>query len=139
MGRDALNPCKQCGAERVRWGSRPRWVCPKCSNARSKQSKERRPHAYLWSKAKYRAAQLGVEFKLEQVDIVIPAVCPVLGIPLEHGEGKATANSPTLDRRDSTRGYVRGNVSVISWRANRLKSDATSAELKALAKFFKTH
>jgi hypothetical protein len=56
-------------------------------------------------------------------DIVIPDTCPLLGTPME---------SPSLDRIDSTKGYVKGNVWVISNRANTLKNDATLTELKTL-------
>lgn len=45
-------------------------------------------------------------------------------------------DSPTLDRLDNTKGYVRGNVIVVSYRANRLKSDATIYELRRLAEFY---
>jgi hypothetical protein len=41
--------------------------------------------------------------------------------------------SPTLDRIDNSKGYIVGNVWVISMRANRLKSDATVDELMMLA------
>ena len=60
--------------------------------------------------------------------------CPVLGIPLEHKvNGKRDGprdNSPSVDRFEPARGYVVGNVFVISHRANRLKSDATRQELQ---------
>lgn len=44
--------------------------------------------------------------------------------------------SPTIDRIINDLGYVKGNVIVISWRANRIKSDATLAELKAIVAFY---
>ncbi len=40
--------------------------------------------------------------------------------------------SPSLDRIDSTKGYTKGNIWVISNRANTLKNDATLSELKLL-------
>jgi hypothetical protein len=43
-------------------------------------------------------------------------------------------NLPTLDRVDPVCGYVPGNVWVISWRANRLKQDASLDELRMLAR-----
>jgi hypothetical protein len=71
-------------------------------------------------------------------DIVIPEKCPLLGISLRSNTGAAVAraddNSPTLDRIDSALGYVKGNVWVISYRANRIKNDATLAELETIAK-----
>ena len=42
-------------------------------------------------------------------------------------------DSPSFDCFMPALGYVRGNVSVMSWRANHLKNDATSDELRAVA------
>jgi len=69
-------------------------------------------------------------------DITIPSTCPILGIPIEwkQGNGKASiANSPSLDRLDSTKGYTPDNVRVISYRANVIKNDGTAAEHRAIA------
>lgn len=85
--------------------------------------------------AKARAAKTGAPFDLVPEDIVIPAVCPVLDLPLDPQVNSNIAMSPSLDRIDPARGYVRGNVRVISWRANRIRSDATADELEAVAKY----
>ena len=84
----------------------------------------------LWSSARARAKNSGLNFNIEPGDITIPDTCPVLGIPME---------SPSLDRVDSTQGYVRGNIRVISWRANKLKSDATLDELRRLVAYVEGH
>ena len=86
--------------------------------------------------AKNRAKSKGLIFNLEFDDIVIPTTCPVLGIPLHQGTGQLTPNSPSLDRIDSTQGYTKNNVIVISYRANSLKKDATVDEMNALATFY---
>lgn len=78
-------------------------------------------------------------FNLTEVDITLPARCPVLGIPLETGVGASIDASPTLDRVRPEWGYIRGNVLVISNRANRLKSDATLGELQAITEFYTKH
>jgi len=80
--------------------------------------------------AKSRAKRLGVPFDLALSDIVIPAVCPVLGIPITRGSGKHIPQSPTLDRTVPALGYVKGNITVISYRANMLKNNATAEELQ---------
>lgn len=95
---------------------------------------------YLWHKAKTRARKwskkmdipLADWFSIEPQDIHIPETCPVLGIPLFRGDGKPCDNSPSLDRKNSSKGYVRGNIQVISFRANLLKSNATVDELKRI-------
>jgi hypothetical protein len=86
--------------------------------------------------AKINARKRDLEFTISKEDIVIPATCPVLGIELRRATGRRDQHSPTLDRIDNTRGYVRGNIVVVSWRANKLKSDATILELQQLAQFY---
>lgn len=82
--------------------------------------------------ARERAKKKGLEFSIDLEDILIPEVCPLLKIPIFHnkGNGGPSHNSPTIDRIDPTKGYVRGNVWVISFRANRIKNDSTLEELK---------
>lgn len=84
--------------------------------------------------AKRRAKNKGLEYDLTLDDIKVPEACPVLGIPLRLSQGKQGPghNSPSLDRVDNTLGYIKGNVIVISARANMLKKDATIEELRAV-------
>jgi len=80
--------------------------------------------------ARRRAMASGVPCTITARDIVIPDRCPILDIPLSAaGEGHSTYNSPTLDCMVPDKGYVPGNVVVLSDRANRIKSDATSSEV----------
>lgn len=89
--------------------------------------------------AKARATKAGVPFALSPEDITLPQTCPVLGIPIIVGQSQATDNSPSLDRVVPLLGYVKGNVLVISNRANRIKNDATPTELRQVADFFENH
>jgi hypothetical protein len=95
----------------------------------------------MWSRAKYRAKQKGIDFTIEQEDIIIPDRCPLLGIELvcHRGKGSQQGNSPSLDRIDSTKGYIKGNVWVISNRANTLKNDASLQELQTLVENLKCY
>ena len=86
----------------------------------------------LLKQARKRARKKGLPFSITEKDIVIPDVCPVLDIPLFSGEGHMIDNSPNLDRIFPEKGYVPGNVRVISQRANRIKSDATVEEMRAV-------
>ena len=82
------------------------------------------------------AKMRGWSFDLELSDIVVPETCPLLGYKLERstdGSRRKSPCTPSLDRIDSTKGYIKGNVWVISWRANQLKSDATLQELVSIA------
>lgn len=67
-------------------------------------------------------------------DIVIPTHCPILGMPLAFTEGESDW-SPSLDRIDPTKGYVRSNVQILSWRANQLKRNASLEELEQLGEW----
>jgi len=87
--------------------------------------------------AKHRAKRKGIPFDLTVDDIHIPAFCPVLGIHLSRNIGGCSAHaaSPTLDRIKPRKGYVRGNVIVISHKANMMKSTGTADELERVAAF----
>lgn len=91
------------------------------------------------TRVKSRAKKGGIPFNLDISDIVIPKTCPVLGIPIfsATGEGGNLYNSPSLDRINPRGGYVKGNIRVISNRANLLKSDATVQELTKILKDLK--
>ena len=87
----------------------------------------------MLDRSKSRAKRKGFEHSIELSDIVIPTHCPLLGIPLFKGIESVCPNSPTLDRIDSSQGYVKGNVWVISYKANTIKNNATVEELEAIA------
>lgn len=88
--------------------------------------------------ARQRAKKQNVPFGLKESDFEIPVYCPVLGTKLARALGSKGPghNSPSLDRIIPSRGYVPGNVVVISNRANRAKSDLSADELRALADFY---
>lgn len=86
--------------------------------------------------ARDRARRRGLEFDLTIDDIHIPDLCPVFKVPLSTNASRPCGFSPSLDRIDPTIGYVRGNVIVVSYRANRLKSDASLLELLAVASYY---
>lgn len=105
---------------------------PARDKAITKKSRENNPEKRLWQQAKYRARRTGLEFDLTVEDIKIPIVCPVFGAPLYRHDGARANNSPSLDRIDNSKGYVKDNVWVISWRANRIKWNVSLEELEAL-------
>ena len=90
----------------------------------------------LWRSAKSRASKRGILFEIEIADIIVPEVCPVLGIPLNTGVGKVTENSPSLDRIIPEKGYVRDNIVVVSHKANTIKNNATIEELRKVVVFY---
>lgn len=86
--------------------------------------------------AKSRAKAKGLEFSITSKDIFIPEKCPYLDIPITTSLGRgrgALPGSPALDRIDPTKGYIVGNVEVISHRANTVKSCGTADEHRRIA------
>ena len=113
-------------------------ICPDCrKDWRSRDYRKHYIH-HMWTQVRIRAEHRGISFDLTEVDIIIPKVCPVLGIELEVGIGGQTDASPSLDRLIPSLGYTRGNIAVISNRANRLKSDGTAAEHEAIVRWMRS-
>lgn len=110
--------------------------CRSCNAAymRDWQRRARRsePARALTDRAQQRARRKDVPYNLRRQQVVVPTHCPVLGIPLIVGGPRSDA-SPSLDRVDPRKGYVTGNVRVISDRANRLKGSRSLSEVRALA------
>ena len=90
--------------------------------------RKRRPEAYLFNIAKQRSKKKNIEFSITVEDLKMPEVCPLLGIKLDSYSDDIDVH-PSIDRIDSSKGYIKGNVWIISHKANRVKSDATSDEL----------
>jgi hypothetical protein len=86
----------------------------------------------LYHHAKNRAKNKNLQFNIIKEDIVIPEKCPVFDVPLNF-ENKD--NVPTLDRVDNTQGYIKGNIQVISFKANRLKNSSSMDELKKIINY----
>lgn len=97
------------------------------------------PKGYMLSRARSRAKVANVPFDLTTNDFDIPEYCPIFpNLKLEFSYGKERPdNCPSLDRIEPSKGYVKGNVAVISMRANRIKSDGTLEELEAIVKYLK--
>lgn len=88
----------------------------------------------MYTAAKYRAEQKGIEFNIEMDDIIIPDKCPILECDFVYGTEHNYEYSPSLDRIDNSKGYVKGNVMVISSKANKMKNSATLHELQMFCK-----
>lgn len=84
---------------------------------------------------KANAIRIGKEFTVEFGDLVFPTHCPILGLELDYFNDTRAENSVTFDRVDPSKGYVKDNVVIISWRANRIKNDGTAEEHLKIANF----
>ncbi len=83
--------------------------------------------------AKQRAERRNLEFNLTIDDIVIPDKCPLLGVPFVLGVQGNYEYTPSLDRIDPNKGYIKGNVWVITKKADSMKNSATKEELLKFA------
>jgi len=72
-------------------------------------------------------------------DIEWNTVCPVLGLHLDWFAEKRQENSPSFDRINPKLGYVKGNVQIISARANRIKNDGLAKEHRLIADYMDKH
>jgi hypothetical protein len=141
LGRQAK--CKPCTRalyyepikESLIEASRRRRALPGRKALEAKWQRDRRrgqPIVRMLQEARVRARKRGFEFSITADDLRWPSVCPVLGIAISMAAGPRADCSPSIDRINTARGYAPGNVAIISWRANRLKNDATLAELQAI-------
>lgn len=101
---------------------------------RSRHLKARDLRRTMLYRARQSAKKKGFVCTIGVEDIHIPETCPVLGIKLST-DGRRTPVTPSLDRVDNTQGYIPGNVAVISWKANDMKSNATIKDLKAMLRY----
>jgi hypothetical protein len=69
-------------------------------------------------------------------DLSFPIRCPILGIPLKYNRGQPQDDSYSIDRIESDKGYTIDNVVVISYKANRMKNNGTTEELRLLAEYY---
>lgn len=100
--------------------------------------REKNPKKYMLQNAKSSAAKRGLEFNITEEDFEIPEYCPVFGFKLALVCDQGVKdNKPSLDRIDSTKGYIKGNIQVISWRANNLKSNGVLEEFEKLVEFMR--
>ena len=111
-------------------------------NERRRELHREDPRIRMRGGAKPRAKEKGIEFDLPTYKDLpkCPDKCPILGIPLIVGSGKkggGTNNSPSLDRIDNNKGYIKGNIQIISRKANQMKNNANFEDIRRLYLFMK--
>jgi len=121
--------CKACCSERAAERYKENPLAFKERKIKSRSDVRKR----LLEAAQARAALKRMSLDITLDDIEVPQYCPVLGMALQINTRKAQDNSPSLDRIDSSLGYVKGNVQVISKKANVMKSNASREELLKFA------
>lgn len=154
-------PCKKCGTS-VRYASNSGCLqCSKDSNKSAsakkhrenyykknkeiiheknrKKYRENERYAYAMVKrTEHRAMEKNLPFDLSVSDIVIPEFCPILNVKLEIAKGGENRdNSPSIDKIDPNAGYVKGNIQIISMKANRIKTNATISDIEKVLEYLK--
>src|SRR5689334_20577241 len=126
----SANYCKRCSYLRVK----KKWVDnhPDQTREITRRTRRNNPKIMLLARARQRAKIKNLPFNIDQNDIIIPDICPVLGIKLEYGDRWKHENAPSIDRIRPELGYIKGNIKIISDRANRLKNNATIIELEKI-------
>ena len=133
--------CKTCSKDRPETDfSRHKGCADGFDNSRCKPCKKSRAdwasvplEKRIYNRAKGRARRMGREFDITLSDIVIPDRCPVLDHEFIYGDTDWTYS---IDRVNNDLGYVRGNIVIVSNKANRIKNSATEKELAAVLNFY---
>ena len=99
-----------------------------------REKHKKNPAPRMYSDARERAIRRGMEFTLKSYKDIppIPKFCPIYNIPLFVKGWVGTDNSPTLDRIDNNKGYVKGNLRVMSRKANQMKSNGSFEDIEKL-------
>lgn len=110
------------------------YFCKQCDKSRI-YNRDRRK--ILINAAKKRAKEKKIDFNITVEDIILPKFCPILGIELEFNDTCVKDNSYSIDRIDSSMGYVAGNIQIISFKANTIKNNASIEELEKIVNYLK--
>lgn len=122
--------------------SNARWNSSSKAKTAKDKWKERNPK-WAWvvsavggarTRAKYK--DLAFDLTNDYVYTLAHDLCPIFSEPMSYGgTGRQVWSSASLDRINPKKGYVQGNVAVISFKANIIKSNATSNEIFAVARW----
>lgn len=88
-----------------------------------------------FQRKKQHCAKTGIEFSIDFHDIFWPTHCPILGLEIDYFADYRKEDSASFDRINNSLGYIKGNVRIISWRANRIKNDGTAEEHRKIADY----
>lgn len=142
--------CRICGGPTVQnlKSSKPNEYCPECAEVAARGNRRKAKNKILYDDtfmgscyrhARKRANRNNIPFNIELEDVAMPEVCPVLGVPmLPAAICGSNPHMPSIDRHVPSLGYVKGNVAVISFRANTIKGDATFDEIEKLYLYMKS-
>ncbi len=79
---------------------------------------------------KFSAKKRNIVFNLDYSDLELPKYCPILNIKLSYGFDPNSLNNASVDRIDNSKGYIKGNIIIMSRLANLMKNQASLDELQ---------
>lgn len=97
---------------------------------------QRNREGFLVGELERECTNCGKIFKKTSKTVTLCNECnSILGLKLDEFKGMSGGrpNSPALDRIDNSKGYVKGNVMVISHLANQMKASANAEQLLSFA------
>jgi hypothetical protein len=100
----------------------------RAKNQRKYEKLKLSPERLILQRIRASAKARKLDFDLEIEDIILPTVCPYLGCSMQFNEGSPQNNSYSVDRKDNSFGYIRGNIEIISFRANVMKQNASQED-----------
>lgn len=108
--------------------------CQTCTSSMSRQKRLDNPSKTTWERARARAKKSGIEFSItpEDVEAIWTNTCPIYQVPLRTNEGKPGPDSHSIDRIDNSKGYVPGNIAIVSMRFNTEKRNLSPELLRRM-------
>lgn len=109
-------------------------TCKPCRKPESKAGWQARTFEQtLLASSRFRAKNHGIPHTITIQDIVIPEVCPILGVEIVLERGHPYG--PSLDQINPRAGYTPENIQVTSLRGNLLKNNMTAEEALLVYKY----
>ncbi len=113
-----------------------KWI--KLHPEKDKRYRLRYPFKKLYLRARKIASEQNLPFfksyeEFQKELSPVPTRCPVLGIPIFLSSDCNFDNRGSIDRIDSKKGYMPGNIAIISMRANAIKNNGTAEEHRKIA------
>ena len=91
-------------------------------------------------RARKRSTEQNLNFDItkEYLESILTEKCPIFNTEFVFNGNKVSKNeSPSLDKIDPKKGYVKGNVAIISMKANVIKQNASSEDIYKVANWLK--
>ena len=112
--------------------------CKKCTQAKDR-ARYKTPNR--WAQTSIRNKKdLGhiVDIDPEYIEKIWPkdSICPLREVPMVVAEGilGGQDDSPSLHRKNPNKGYIKGNIAIVSRLANSIMCHANKTEIKKVAK-----